>query len=193
MLLVPRDLVQADVPAPAAGGDAAGEAFAAALKALEGGLRRHLLGQLGSASAAEDALQETFLRMLRYREVREPGEIRALLYRVAASVVADRHRHARSQHADQHCAIEDEEIVSADPQPDRVLAGQQQLALIKRAIAALPPRCRQAFLLHRFDGLSYREIARRTGTSERTVENQIAHALAVCRRVVGEQRGRTFK
>ena len=193
MLLVPRDLVQADVPAPAAYGAAAGEAFAAALKALEGGLRRHLLRQLGSASASEDALQETFLRMLRYREVREPGEIRALLYRVAASVVADRHRHARSQHADQHCAIEDEEIVSADPQPDRVLAGQQQLALIKQAIAALPPRCRQAFLLHRFEGLSYREIARRTGTSERTVENQIAHALAVCRRVVGEQRGRTFK
>jgi len=193
MLLVPRDLVQAQASAPAAQDAAAGDAFAMRLKEIEAGLRRHLLGQLGGAPAAEDALQETFLRMLRYRGVHDPGEIRALAFRVAASVVADRRRHAHAQQADRHCALEDQELVSADPQPDRVLAGQQQLALIKQAIAALPPRCRQAFLLHRFDGLSYREIARRTGTSERTVENQIAHALAVCRRVLGERRGRTFK
>lgn len=188
MLLLPRDLLQAD-RSPSVDGTA----FAALLEQMAPGLRRHLLGQLGQASAAEDALQETFLRMLRYRTLQDPGEVRALLYRVAASVVTDRHRHARSQQVEQHCALEDQDIVSADPQPDRVLAGQQQLALIKQAIGELPPRCRQAFLLHRFESLSYREIARRMGTSERTIENQIAHALAVCRRVLGEQRGRTFK
>lgn len=194
MLLAPRDILSAD-PSPSQATDVAvgGEVFAVLLKEMEAGLRRYLLGQFGSAPAAEDALQETFLRMLRYRGLDDAAEVRALLYRVAASVVADRHRHARTQHADQHCALDDQDLVSTDPQPDRVLAGQQQLALIKRAIAELPPRCRQAFLLHRFDALSYREIARRMGTSERTVENQIAHALAVCRRVSGEQRGRTFK
>lgn len=186
MLLLPRDLLPTDRPP-------ADAAFAARLAELEPGLRRTLLGQLGQAAAAEDALQETFLRLLRYRAVEEAGEVRALAYRVAASVVADRHRQARSQQAEQHCALDDQEIVSADPQPDRVLAGQQQLALIKQAIGELPPRCRQAFLLHRFEHLGYREIARRMGTSERTVENQIAHALAVCRRVLGERRGRTFK
>jgi RNA polymerase sigma-70 factor (ECF subfamily) len=151
---------------------------------LRPGLRRHLLRQLGSADAAEDAVQETFLRMLRYQAVDNPGERRALLFRVAASVVVDRRRHATSRRANDHCALDDQELISDVPQPDRNLANHQTLVSLQRAILALPPRCREVFLLHRFEGLSYRDIARRFGTSERTVENQISHALAVCRRAL---------
>lgn len=158
--------------------------FAQMLRELGPGLRRYLQRQLGSADAAEDAAQETFLRMLRYRDRCEEGEIRALLFRVAASVVADRRRHARTHYAKDHCDLDDQELISEEPQPERTLAGSQELALLKRAILALPPRCREVFLMHRFEGLSYREIGHRLGTSERTVENQIAHALAVCRRAL---------
>lgn len=170
------------------GGDGAAASgdpsFARMWKELKPGLRRYLLRQLGSADAAEDAAQETFLRMLRYREIDDPGERRALLFRVAASVVADRRRYAESRRANDHCAIDDQELVSDAPQPDRHLANHQDLVLLQRAILALPPRCREVFLLHKFEGLSYRDIARRFGTSERTVENQISHALAVCRRAL---------
>lgn len=151
---------------------------------LRPALRRHLLRQLGSIDAAEDAVQETFLRMLRYQAVDNPGERRALLFRVAASVVADRRRHAKSRRANDHCTLDDQELVSDAPQPDRNLANHQNLVSLQRAVLALPPRCREVFLLHRFEGLSYRDIARRFGTSERTVENQISHALAVCRRAL---------
>lgn len=151
---------------------------------LKPGLRRYLLRQLGSVDAAEDAVQETFLRMLRYRTVDNPGERRALLFRVAASVVADSGRNAKSRRTNDHCALEDQELISDVPQPDRNLANHQTLVSLQRAILALPPRCREVFLLHRFEGLSYRDIARRFGTSERTVENQISHALAVCRRAL---------
>jgi len=158
--------------------------FAQMWKELRPGLRRHLQRQLGSSDAAEDAVQETFLRMLRYRAINDASESRALLFRIAASVVADRRRYARSRRTNDHCAIEDQELVSNEPQPDRNLANHQNLVLLQRAILALPPRCREVFLLHRFEGLSYRDIARRFGTSERTVENQISHALAVCRRTL---------
>lgn len=158
--------------------------FARMWEDLRPALRRHLQRQLGSSDAAEDAVQETFLRMLRYRGVDDAGECRALLFRVAASVVVDRQRYAKARRANDHCAIEDQELVSDEPQPDRSLANRQDLALLRRAILALPPRCREVFLLHRFEGLSYRDIARRFGTSERTVENQISHALAVCRRAL---------
>lgn len=158
--------------------------FADMWKELRPGLRRYLLRQLGSIDATEDAVQETFLRMLRYQAVGNPGERRALLFRVAASVVADRGRYAKSRHANDHCALEDQELVSDEPQPDRKLSNHQHLVLLQRAILALSPRCREVFLLHRFEGLSYRDIAHRFGTSERTVENQISHALAVCRRAL---------
>lgn len=147
-------------------------------------LRAHLHRKLGNVEAAEDAVQETFVRMLRYRHVVEAGEIRALLFRIAASVVVDRHRYATTRRMNDHCAIDDQDLASDDPQPDLNLSNHQDLVLLRRAILALPPRCREVFLLHRFDGLSYRDIARRFGTSERTVENQISHALAVCRRAL---------
>jgi RNA polymerase sigma-70 factor (ECF subfamily) len=158
--------------------------FARMWEELRPALRRHLQRQLGSSDAAEDAVQETFLRMLRYRGVGDAGECRALLFRVAASVVVDRQRYAKARHADDHCAIDDLELSSDEPQPDHNLSSHQTLVLLRRAILALPPRCREVFLLHRFEGLSYRDIARRFGTSERTVENQISHALAVCRRAL---------
>ena len=158
--------------------------FAQMWQELGSGLRRHLLRQLGSVDAAEDAVQETFLRMLRYQAIENPGERRALLFRVAASVVADRRRHAKSRRENDHCALDGQELISDVPQPDRNLANHQNLVSLQRAILALPPRCREVFLLHRFEGLSYRDIACRFGTSERTVENQISHALAVCRRAL---------
>lgn len=167
--------------------------FAAMLGELESGLRRYLRRQLTDAETTQDAVQETFLRMLRYRQRSDIHEVRALLFRVAASVVADHHRQARTRQWDRHCSMDNLEVVSSEPQPDRILSDQQSLQCIKEAIRQLPPRCRQVFLLQRFEGLSYRDIARQLGISERTVENQIAHALAVCRRVLGESRGRAFK
>jgi len=48
---------------------------------------------------------------------------------------------------------------------------------LEQAIASLPRRNREIFLAHRVDGLSYQEIANRTGLSVRRVERHIARAL----------------
>lgn len=194
MSFIPLRIRQRSEAVASGDADRAGaDFFAVLLRELEPGLRRYMGRQLGDADAAEDAVQETFLRMLRYRQHSDVGEVRALLFRVAASVVADHRRQARTKQADRHCSIENTEVASPEAQPDRVLSDRQNLDCVKEAIRHLPPRCRQVFLLHRFDGMSYRDIARRFGVSERTVENQIAHALAVCRRALGEYRGRAFK
>lgn len=178
----------------AAAGPAADESdFAAVLQSLQPGLRRYMRRQLADTDMAEDAVQEAFLHMLRYRQCGNAGEIRALLFRVAANVVADHRRQAHTRQRDRHCDMEQLELVSPEPQPDRMLSDRQSLDCVKEAIRGLPPRCRHVFLLHRFEGLGYRDIARQLGISERTVENQIAHALAICRKALGENRRRAFK
>ncbi len=48
---------------------------------------------------------------------------------------------------------------------------------VERSLAAANPRTREAFLLHRFDGMSYAEIAQRFNISTRAVTNHIAKAL----------------
>jgi RNA polymerase sigma-70 factor (ECF subfamily) len=48
---------------------------------------------------------------------------------------------------------------------------------IEKAIATLPPQCRKVFLLNKYDGLSYNEIAQKLDISINTVRTQITRAM----------------
>lgn len=48
---------------------------------------------------------------------------------------------------------------------------------LMEGLDSLPPRCKEIFLLSRFDYLSYREISTKLNISEKTVENQISIAI----------------
>lgn len=162
------------------------DAFGRSLAGTIPGLRQHLRGQLSAADAVDDVVQESCLRALRYRGSIAGEDLRAMLYRIAANVITDRHRRAESHRAHDHCALDEAELPPAGAGPEQVEMGRENLALIMDAIGHLPPRCREVFVLHRFEGLSYREIGQRLGTSPRTVENQVAHALAACMNVIGD-------
>ena len=52
---------------------------------------------------------------------------------------------------------------------------------INRALDDLPDKCREIFLMNRFDGLKYREIAEKLNISIKTVETQMSRALKTLR------------
>ncbi|MCK5701208.1 MAG: sigma-70 family RNA polymerase sigma factor, partial [Cyclobacteriaceae bacterium] len=52
---------------------------------------------------------------------------------------------------------------------------------INRALESLPEKCREIFLMNRFDGLKYREIAEKLDISIKTVETQMSRALKTLR------------
>lgn len=87
------------------------------------------------------------------------------------------HRAVREAHR-QHVAYRGEDHADA---PDEVLIGRELLDRLETAIAALPDACRRVFVLNRYDGLRYGEIADRLGISAKTVENQIGKALRLLR------------
>ena len=58
---------------------------------------------------------------------------------------------------------------------------RQRLRAFAETIAALPPRCREAFVLSRFEGLANGEIAGRLGISRNMVEKHVMRALLACR------------
>src|SRR3546814_1457944 len=56
------------------------------------------------------------------------------------------------------------------------------IARLEWAIACLPERTRDVFLMHRFDDLPYDRIAHRLGISEKAVEREIARTLCAIRK-----------
>ncbi|MGE8612875.1 MAG: sigma-70 family RNA polymerase sigma factor [Achromobacter veterisilvae] len=145
---------------------------------------------IGNSDAAADAVQETYARVLSaQRKDRDVTEPRALLYRTARNLITDQHRRnvVRGQTAGSD-AEPDADLVLDDLaaplafEPEAAAMSAQAVAAMLDVIRALPPRCRQAFVLHRFDGLSHAEIAERMDISRKMVEQHIKVAMLACRR-----------
>lgn len=120
--------------------------------------------------AAEDLAQETYLHASRTQAaVRRP---RAFLARIATNLARDR---ARREMARPTLITGDPRQAMAASEPD-----QAQTLLLKQVILGLPPRLREVFLLSRFGGLTYEEIAKQCGVSVKTVEWRMTKALAIC-------------
>jgi RNA polymerase sigma factor (sigma-70 family) len=82
--------------------------------------------------------------------------------------------------------------VKDEPGTDRWVIAREELRRLEDALTRLPPRCRQAFVLRKIEGLSQREIAQRMGISEKTVERHISDGIsALADFLFGEHPGRT--
>jgi RNA polymerase sigma-70 factor (ECF subfamily) len=126
---------------------------------------------------AEDVAQDTCIHVLRLatpQSVREPARY---LGRIARNLSIDRGRR-RKREAALFDSSADAELTGHDGlDPERITAGEEALTRALAALEALPPRCREAFELHRFDGLNYVGIAHRMGISTSMVEKHIAEAM----------------
>ena len=143
-------------------------------------LLRYLTDLLSRRDEAEDLVQETYLRLMQVESI-ETGRVRALIFKVATNLAYDRfrQRRARGPHGDDSLLAH---LPAHDPVPERIVAFEQGVAIVKRTLLELKPRCRQVFLLRTTEELSYEEIAARLGISKRTAEREMQHALDVCQR-----------
>ncbi|MBV5294622.1 MAG: sigma-70 family RNA polymerase sigma factor [Curvibacter lanceolatus] len=134
--------------------------------------------------AAADVVQESYARVLAIQRSSVPiSEPRALLYQTARNVMVDQHRRGLlRRHDDLNAMAEaDHPAMPAHLEPHALVASAQAIEVYMATIEALPPRCREAFILHVLEGLSQAEIARRMGTSVSMVEKHIARGRLECR------------
>jgi RNA polymerase sigma-70 factor (ECF subfamily) len=136
----------------------------------------------GSPGAAEDLVQDLFLKI---RDMETPAELRnpeAFLYRVGSNLMLDRLKARRRQAARDHAWSQEAggdgpEPIAAEPAADDAIASRQRLAKLMAGIEKLPPQIAAAFRLHKFEGLSHGEVAARLGVSRSSVEKYMMSAL----------------
>lgn len=146
-------------------------------------LRRRLLQRGRSrGSDIDDLIQEGFLRLCRYQHeqkvaVRDPV---AFLVHVVERVHVERLRRARlTQRIFSDQPFEEIDCVDSASSPEQDAEAQELIERIEWRLGTANPRTREAFLLHRFGGMSYAEIAKKLGISIQAVTNHIAKALLI--------------
>jgi RNA polymerase sigma-70 factor, ECF subfamily len=147
-------------------------------------LFRFALRLTGNPAAAEDVVQETYLRALQsFDSLRDPQRARSWLFQILSRLVIDRHRAARREAPLEGAEDLDrfslyDRVAEEDPFPysDRLhddFLAQFQDEDVRRALLALPEVYRMPLILLYVEDLSYRELAEVFGCPVGTVMSRL--------------------
>lgn len=128
----------------------------------------------GTASDAEDLVQECFLQAFRkIGSFRGESSLGTWLYRLAMNHCLDVLRSRQARMGQQTDSLDDG--TAFEPAAAPVLGAVSRIDL-ERAIGLLPPACRAAFLLHDVEGFGHQEVGAILGISEGTSKSQVHKA-----------------
>jgi RNA polymerase sigma factor (sigma-70 family) len=143
-------------------------------------LLRFLTCRLNSAQEAKEVAQEAYVRLLQLDAPDARGYLRALLFKTAANLAADRLKSASRRRRIDRLEFFDGGAQLA-PSPEQGISAAQEITVILDVLDELPARCRYAFLMHRFYGHSVAEVASLMNLSVRSVQLYVERALVFCR------------
>lgn len=165
------------------------DAFARLMKRYEAPLFNYLRRMTRSSSDAEDLFQETFIRVYRSSgRFRTSGMFRPWVFRIATNLCLD---HLKRRTRRREISLDREEpgnrpdsgqaiyLKSKAPNPRESAIGREAVAKLETAIAELSAKHRAVFLMARYDGLSYGEIARVLRIPTGTVKSRMNKTVKI--------------
>ena len=150
-------------------------------------LQKYLARKLDNPEDASEVAQEAFLRLHRMEQPQQLDNARAYLFQVATNLAVDQLRRRRLHF--RFIKLEKVHNVDGEPldinanaaSPEQILDAREKLTQLYAAVDELPFKVKQAFLLHRKNGMSYSAIAQEMNVSVSSVEKYILQALKHCR------------
>jgi RNA polymerase sigma-70 factor (ECF subfamily) len=144
-------------------------------RALVGFIRR----RVDDPQEAREIAQEAYVRLLQLDRPVAVGYLRWYLFKIARHLTTDRFRQraarARIDRLDDGADLE-----LGNPTEAGALAAEE-LGRLRAALAELPPKIREALVLHRVEGLSSTAIAARLGLTDRMIRYHLQRGLVYCR------------
>lgn len=170
--------------------DGDSQAFSRLVERYERMVLRTALRLLGRMDDAQDAAQNTFLRMHRFlRGFDEQRDLGPWLYRVVVNASHDiaRQRSRRLTSLTEMREAPDPTTRFGAEEIERAILKRERQQLVRRALATLPRKERAALVLRDIEGLPTAMVARILGSSESTVRSQLSAARLKLRRFVQHQ------
>lgn len=147
-------------------------------------LYRYFLRMSGSAALSEDLTQDVFLRMLRKSETwQRDARFNSWMYRIAHNAFIDHTRKSKWE-----TAMPENWNIPAPA--GRQLEQDEEHALLRRALMALPPDKRELLVLSRYQGLRYEQIGELLGVETNTIKVRVFRALGQLREIYERLSGR---
>lgn len=145
-----------------------------------------------SADLADDVMQDAYLRIADGPCVdRRIDKPLGYCCQVVRNLALDHHRRQALESTYRALDVDFELLEPPCPlSPARLMSDRQMVRLVDQALDTLPPRTRQAFELHRLQGLTQRDIAERMGCALGLVNRMIASAhkaIEPCMRLLMEE------
>lgn len=129
--------------------------------------------------ASEDLVQDVFFRILKYRETYQPGsQFTTWMYQIARNAHLDQVRKRKPE-----LPLPEEndergwEIASSDGTAEQKVQQDEEVKLLRRALASLPDEKREVLVLSRFQHLKYDEIGKILRCDARTVKVRVFRAI----------------
>jgi RNA polymerase sigma factor (sigma-70 family) len=146
--------------------------------ALRSYFRKRVPGQ-----EVEDLVQEVLANLEGRQSSKPIDDFERYVFVVAANTLKRRLKDPNYS----HMQLPENWDAGSDITPERILASKDGLARVLEVIAALPPKTRNVFMLHRFEEMTYRAIGSGLGISVSSVEKHIIAALKAVRDAVGSE------
>jgi len=146
---------------------------------LEAALTSFLQHNWRNKADIADLRQDVYERVCEAAYTQMPENTKAFVFRTARNLLINR---VKREHVVPIEAVSDLDalgIALDAPGPESSVLARDELRRLQAALAALPPRCREAVTLGRIEGLSGREIAAAMGISEAAVSMHLDHGIRV--------------
>ena len=149
-------------------------------------LKQFLARFFSNRQDIEDVAQEAFLRAFVAEQQKEIEQPRAYLFRIAKNLALTKLTKKSNKITDYLEECGGSVVIECGAAADSEVEAQESLGLYCEAVAALPEKCRQAFLLRKVHGLAHKEIAERMSLSVSSVEKYLFRGVLECRTFVQE-------
>lgn len=154
--------------------------FAEHVQPHEASLRSYVRGAFPSVRDVDDVVQDSLLRIWKAGAHQRIHSVRAFLFTIARRLALDHVRRERISPIDSLGHLGALSVVEEREGVVESVGRQERIQLLAAAIATLPARCRDVFIVYKIEGVPRKEAAARLGLSEKTVEAHTARAMRHC-------------